>query len=88
MFTERECINMRYVGILLDGVIVSKGIDYTDYVDEREIELTEEQYNSIPLPCKLVDGEFVPCDSPEVTRPEAEPEPTTEELLNIILGVE
>lgn len=79
---------MRYVGILLEGVIVSKGIDYTDYIDEREIELTEEQYNSIPLPCKLINGEFVPCEFPKVETPVVEPAPTTEELLNIILGVD
>lgn len=78
---------MRYVGSLLDGIIVSKGINYTDYVDNKEIELTEEQYNSIPIPCKLVNGEFVPCEYPKVTMTEPKHEPTTEELLNIILGV-
>ena len=78
---------MRYVGSLLDGIIVSKGINYTDYIDKKEIELTEEQYNSIPIPCKLVDGNFVPCEYPKVIMPEPIHEPTTEELLNIILGV-
>lgn len=56
--------NMRYVGTLYKDVVISKGINYTDFVDEREIELTEEQYNTIPVPCKLVDGEFVACDYP------------------------
>lgn len=79
---------MRYVGIVLDGVIVSKGVNYTDYIDEKEIELTEEQYNSITIPCQQIDGEFVPCDFPKSSMPENQPEPTTEELLNIILGVE
>lgn len=78
---------MRYIASILEGVIVSKGIAYTDYVDSREIELTKEQYNTIPLPCKLVNGKFVPCEHPKVTIPEPKHEPTTEELLNIILGV-
>lgn len=56
---------MKYVGTLYKDVIVAKGINYTDFVDEREIELTEAQYNTIPIPCKLVDGEFIPCEMPE-----------------------
>ena len=67
---------MRYVGTLKNDVVVAKGINYTDYEDKREIELTEEQYNSITLPCKLVDGEFIPCDYPEDETPvETTPEP-------------
>lgn len=57
---------MLYVGILTENVIVSKAINYEDIVHSNEIELTEEQYNTIPIPCKLVSGEFVPCDFPEV----------------------
>jgi hypothetical protein len=76
---------MRYVGIVNDDVIIAKAILYNDFVDERHIPLTEEQYNTIITPCKLVDGEFVPSDFPKFSEPE--PEPTTEELLNIILGV-
>ncbi len=84
---------MRYVAtITTEGVIVSKGINYTDFVDKNEIELTEEEYASIPIPCKKENGVFVPCDFPESSGSEGtstyEPEPTTEELLNIILGVE
>jgi hypothetical protein len=26
--------------------------------------LTEEQFNAIPIPCKVVDGKFIPCDVP------------------------
>lgn len=56
---------MRYVGTVKDDVIVAKGINYTDYVDPNEIELTEEQYNTIPIPCKLIDNEFVECEFPK-----------------------
>jgi len=56
---------MKYVATLENDIITSKGINYTDFVDEREIELTEEQYNTIPIPCKLINGEFIPCDFPE-----------------------
>lgn len=76
---------MRYVGSVVEGVIVSKGIAYTDYVDEREIELTEKQYNSIPIPCKRVNGEFIPCDYPVVTMPEIKKEPSAEDDINAML---
>jgi hypothetical protein len=56
---------MRYVAILRKGVVVSKGINYTDYKDENEIEISASDYDNIPIPCKIVDGEFVPCDYPE-----------------------
>ena len=56
---------IRYTGILQNNVIVAKGKSYTDYVDKREIELTEEQYNTLPIPCKLVNGEFIPCEYPK-----------------------
>lgn len=56
---------MRYVGILKNGVIISKGINYTDYEDVNEIEITQEQYDTIPIPCKLVDDEFVECEFPK-----------------------
>ena len=76
---------MRYIAsVTNEGIIVSKGINYTEYVDEKEIELTEEQYNSIPIPCKLVDGEFVECDFPTPSVTEVEeviPEPTETEQL-------
>ena len=81
---------MRYVATTYKNVIVSKGINHTDYVDKNEIELTEAQYNSIPIPCKLVDGEFVSCEMPEIepTDTPTEPtEPTTDEILNALLGV-
>ena len=57
---------MKYVGTLYKGVIVAKGINYTGIVADDEIELTEEEYNTIPIPCKKIDGEFVPCDFPEL----------------------
>lgn len=76
---------MKYIGILNDNVIVAKGISYTDYVDNTEIELTKEQYNSIPVPCKLVNGEFVPCDFPEVETPTTEPEPTPQDDTDAML---
>lgn len=56
---------MRYVGILKKGVIISKGINYTDYEDVNEIEITKEQYDTITIPCRLVDDEFVVCEFPE-----------------------
>lgn len=73
---------MRYVGTIRDNVIVAKGINYTDFIDERELELTEEQYNAIPIPCKLVDGEFVPCEFPKYDGNETpESEKTAEEKI-------
>lgn len=80
---------MKYVGTLYKDVIVAKGINYTDFVDEREIELTEAQYNTIPIPCKLVDGEFIPCEMPEIEVPGTTEtaEPTADEILNALLGV-
>lgn len=56
---------MRYTGTVQKGVIVAKGINYTDYIGENEIELTEEEYNTIPIPCRKVDGEFIPCELPK-----------------------
>lgn len=78
---------MRYVASLYEDVIVCKGINYTDHIDKNEIELTEEQFNTIPIPCKLIDGEFIPSDFPKVDIVVSEKKPTTEELLNLILGV-
>lgn len=76
---------MRYVGSVIEGIIISKGIAYTDYVDEREIELTEKQYNSIPIPSKRVNGEFIPCEHPKVTIPEVEKEPSAEDDIDSML---
>ena len=56
---------MIYVGILYENVIVSKAKNYEDVVHSNEIELTEGQYNTIPIPCQLINGEFVECDFPE-----------------------
>lgn len=56
---------MRYTGTVQKGVIAAKGINYTDFIGENEIELTEEEYNTIPIPCRKVDGEFIPCELPE-----------------------
>lgn len=63
---------MRYVGTISQGVIIAKGINYTDYIDENEIELTEEQYNTIQTPCKVVNGIFKPCEYPKITVEETE----------------
>lgn len=76
---------MRYVGIKNKDVIIAKAKLYTDFVDKRQIELTEEQYNTIPLPCKLVNGKFVPCEYPKVTVPEIKPEPTQAEDIDTML---
>lgn len=67
---------MRYTASVFKGVIVAKGINYTDFIDKNEIELTEYQYNTIPIPCKLIDGEFVPCDFPEIKIEETPTEET------------
>ena len=75
----------KFTATIQNNVIVAKGINYTDYVDEREIELTEEQYNTIPIPCKLVDGEFVPCESPKVEVVNIAPEPTTQDDIDSML---
>lgn len=55
---------MKFVGVLYDDVIIAKSINHVDFVASNEIELTEEQYNTIPIPCKLVGGEFVECECP------------------------
>ena len=53
-----------------------------------EREITEEEYNTIPIPCKIVNSEYIPYEFPKTEdEPEQETEPTTEELLNILLGV-
>ena len=80
---------MRYVATVKDGVIVTKGINYTDFVDPNEIELTEEQYNTISIPCKLVDGEFVPCEYPKCevveTPIESNIEPTPQDDIDAMM---
>lgn len=76
---------MKYVATVQDNIIVAKGINYTDYVAENEIELTEEEFNTIPIPCRKVDGEFIPCDFPEVEIVEEETDhvyPTQIELVS------
>lgn len=74
---------MRYVATVENGICTSKGINYTGFVDDREMELTEEQYNTIHIPCKLVDGEFIPCEFPKVKNEDTptETEPTEIEQL-------
>ena len=71
---------MRYTGTIYKGVIVAKGINYTDFIDKNEIELTEYQYNTISIPCEVVDGEFVSCDFPteDVVGTPTEETPNTE----------
>lgn len=76
---------MIYTGTLYKGVIVAKGINYTDYVDEKEIELTEEQYNTIQTPCKLVDGEFIPCEYPRTENEEMVYTPTAQDDIDALL---
>ena len=80
---------MRFVGSIYKDVIVSKGINYTDYIDKNEIELTEEQYNSIPIPCKLVNGEFISCDFPETEYIpiQTDTDASVDDILNTLLGV-
>ena len=71
---------MKHIGILNNGVIVATAINHTDYIGENELELTEEQYSTIPIPCKLVGVEFIPCkfpvyeveETPEVEKTDAE----------------
>ena len=74
---------MRYVTTVENGICTSKGINYTGFIDGREIELTEEQYNTIPIPCKLINGKFVPCEFPQIKNEDTttEIEPTSIEQL-------
>jgi hypothetical protein len=76
---------MKYTGTLQNGVIVAKGINYTDYNDPNEIELTEYEYNTIPIPCKLVDGEFVLCEYPKGVAVETVETPTVQEDIDAML---
>ena len=57
---------MKYAAILYDDVIVAKAKNYNDCINDNEIELTEQQYNTISIPCQLIEGVFVPCDFPEI----------------------
>lgn len=77
---------MRFVATVQNNIITSKGINYTDYIDKNEIELTEEQYNNIPIPCRLVDGEFIPCNFPEVDIGEENPCVITQTQLVTYVG--
>ena len=77
---------MRYVATITDDIIISKGINYTDFIDENEVELTEEQYNSIPIPCKLIDGEYIACEFPPPFVEETTThEPTAEDDIDAML---
>lgn len=76
---------MRYVGTIKDDVIISKGINYTDYIDPYEIELTEEQYNTIPIPCKLVNDEFIPCEYPKAESFKTVKTPTRQDDVDAML---
>ena len=55
--------------------------DYT--LQDGEIEITKEQYDMISLPCKYIDGEFVPYEIPEP--PTIEPEPTAQDDIDAML---
>ena len=78
---------MKYAAILYNDVIVAKSKNYTDNIDKNEIELTEKQYNSIPIPCKLVNGEFVPSEFPKVESPQTDTNASVDDILNTLLGV-
>lgn len=60
---------MKYVGVIYDEVIIAKAIIYVDVIADNQVELTEEQYNTIVTPCKLIDGTFVPWDFPDMGEP-------------------
>lgn len=60
---------MKYVGVIYDEVIIAKAKIYVDVIADNQIELTEEQYNSIVTPCKLIDGTFVSWDFPDMGQP-------------------
>ena len=56
---------MKYIGVLKDNIIVNSLIRYENVeIYDNEIELSEEQYNSIIVPCKLIKGEFISCEYP------------------------
>ena len=76
---------MRYTATIKDNIIIAKGINHTDYVDEREIELTEEQYDSVPIPCKLIDGKFIPCEFPQSECVDIVVEPTAQDDVDAML---
>ena len=85
---------MRYiVKETTDGVMYDIHYVDDDYVlGEYETEVTVEEANSIPVPCKIIDGEYVPAEAPDNSvecevEPEKEAEPTTDEVLNALLGV-
>lgn len=68
---------MKYTATVYKDVIISKGISYIDCVAENEIALTKKQYETIPIPCKLIDGQFVPCDYPKIDAPEEKVPPVS-----------
>lgn len=48
----------------INGVFVTKGKRIREVLFENEIRITEEEYDTIELPCKLVDGKYVECEAP------------------------
>lgn len=56
---------MRYFGLIYDDIIINKGLKSKLFtLSDNEIELTEQQFNEIKCPCKLVDSQFISCEIP------------------------
>lgn len=73
---------MIYIGIKLKDIVISKAIKYEEFIGANELEITKAQYDNLPIPCKLVDGAFIPCDYPVMEmEPHPPREPTETELL-------
>lgn len=87
---------MKYIIKSIDNIIYSSRMALDDYVLEAdEEEITKEQYDTLTLPAVWEDGNLVPSDVWPVTpvypadpdQPGPEQEPTTEEILDVLLGV-
>lgn len=83
--------------IMKDCFVVQKTVSPTSCASGCEVvPVSNAVFNSVPIPSKIVDGEYVKCQAEEIgevawiecePEPMPEPEPTTEDILNAMLGV-
>lgn len=86
---------MRYVAFLKNNIAVAKSIykslsDVKSRVYDGFEELEKREFEKLELPAKKIDGVWTKVDNaPSIVYPETptKAEPTTDELLDILLGV-
>lgn len=85
----------RYVLTSKDGIFYKKHILFDDVnLSEDEVEVEATVYYKLKLPARYIEEEYVSVDEfPEIEyelidpTPDVEVEPTTEDVLNALLGV-